>query len=207
MEQRPPASLTEAIISMSTGTPVDKLEELEELEIIFTPCQTLTGGGLERCVQLRSLYVMRTGLQHMFGLDCLGKCLTKLCLTDQNLQRIDRLDLPCLRELLLHRNRIKSISGLEGCPKLERLWLQSNRISRLENLSNLGALRELCVQDNCISRVTGLEYLGSLEVLALGQNPIADFCDLQRLAHLPALRDLSLRDNSFGECPIVRAEG
>jgi Leucine-rich repeat (LRR) protein len=71
----------------------------------------------------------------------------------------------------------------------------------------LGDLRELWLQDNKITRITGLENLVNLECLALANNRIADFKDLQRLAHLPALREASFDDPDFGICPVARAEG
>lgn len=181
------------------------MAQVEEIEIIFTPVTVL--GGLSQCIQLRRLSVMSTGLRRISNLDCLGRTLLHLNLSNQELTAIENLRLPHLRELLLHRNSITKVEGLDGCPRLQKLWLCSNKIVSMENLQGLGALRELWLQDNRICRVRGLEFLGSLQSLGLAANQIADFKDIQQLGHLPALNELSLVDSSFGDCPIARAEG
>ena len=77
---------------------------------------------------------------------------------------------------------------------MQKLWLFSNKIAKLENLSALGDLREFWVQDNKITKLAGLENVSSLQILAVAANRLSDFKDLQKLAVLPNLRDLSLDD-------------
>lgn len=153
--------------------------------------------------------VMDTGLTSLRNLYPVSNMLLRLCISEQrHLTEIyPPLRLPNLRDLLLHRNNIRKISGLEGCPKLQRLWLQSNRIERIEGLHAQGDLRELWIQDNHISRITGIEHLVNLQVLALGGNPINDLRDAQKLSHLPMLRSFSLSDVYFGDCPAVQTQG
>jgi hypothetical protein len=74
------------------------VDELEEVEIIFQPVARL--GGLESCRQLRTLSLISNGLTVISHLEPVGATLTELCLTDQNLTRMEGLDcLPHLRRL------------------------------------------------------------------------------------------------------------
>ena len=52
-------------------------------------------------------------------------------LTEQNIQRIEGLVLPNLRELYLQNNEISVLEGFENCPKLQRLWVFSNNIAKV----------------------------------------------------------------------------
>ena len=56
----------------------------------------------------------------------------RLCLCDQGITRMECLELPNLRELLLHQNALTRMEGLDGCPRLQKLWLASNKIPRIE---------------------------------------------------------------------------
>lgn len=148
--------------------------------------------------------VIDTRLRRISNLRPVRETLVRLCLSEQpRLRRIPALDLPNLRDLLLQRNSIARIRGLEGCPRLQRLWLFSNRLRRMEGLEALGELRELWLQDNRITRLSGVEHLVQLQVLNVAANPLRDLRDLQKLSHLPALRSVSFDDPHFGACPLV----
>ena len=49
--------------------------------------------------------------------------LQSLCLSDQLISKMENLNLPNLRELYLHRNKISEIENLQFCPKLRKLWI------------------------------------------------------------------------------------
>ena len=104
-------------------------------------------------------------VEQISNLQSVSMTLERLCLPDQNILRLENLDLPCLRELLLQQNAISRIEGLDNCPRLQRLWLWSNKISRIEGLANCGELREVWLQDNKISRIGGLNALVHLQSL------------------------------------------
>jgi len=181
------------------------LDELEEVEIIFQPIAKL--GGFDNCSQLRQLSIISTGLKEISNLEPLAPTLVELCLTDQQLTRISGLNLPNLRRLFLHRNKIKKIENLDGCPRLESLWLSSNQISKIENLQNLDSLKELWLQDNKIKKLENFEYLANLSCLALAGNPLCAFENIQDIAQLSHLQDLSFADSVFRSCPVTEAEG
>jgi hypothetical protein len=184
----------------------NSLDELEEAEIIFEPLSRL--GGLDKCRQLRSLSLIKNGLTCISHLEPVAATLTELCLTDQQLTRVEGLSrMPQLRRLFLHRNQIERLERLDGCPRLETLWLSSNRISVLEGLENLGCLQVLWLQDNRLKQVRNLEYLANLTTLALAGNPLKSFESIQNVACAPVLRELSFEDSFFTRCPVTDAEG
>lgn len=75
---------------------------------------------------------------------------------------MDNLDLPNLRELLLHRNCITSISGLQKCTRVKKLWLFQNKITKISGLQALPELEECWIQANEITSLSGLEYNSAL---------------------------------------------
>lgn len=130
--------------------------------------------------------------------------LVTLCLCDQNISVIEGLDMPCLRELYLHRNCIKEIGdGLVGCPKLTKLWLFQNAIKKVSGLSNLSLLEECWLQANKIKKLDGFEYNQNLVYLGVAGNPIQTYGELLKLKHLNNLQELSCNDIHFGRCGIV----
>jgi Leucine-rich repeat len=193
-------TLAPELITLATGE--DNLGALEEIEIIFNTVHEL--GGLERCSSLRSFSLIDCNLQKISHLAPVARTLVRLCLCDNAIKKMENLQLPVLRELFLHHNRISKISGLEGCPQLQRLWLFSNRIGALENLHHCPGLRELWIQDNCIERIEGLSSLQHMQSLSLAGNPITDLRSVQSLAALPLLADLCFDDIHFGTCPVAQ---
>ena len=119
--------LSPDLIKELTGQ--DDLELIEEIEVIFNEVRYI--GGLERCANLRSLTLIDTRLQCIDNLASVSMSLEKLMLTEQNIQKIEGLVLPNLRELYLQNNQISVLEGFENCPKLQRLWVFSNNITKV----------------------------------------------------------------------------
>lgn len=147
------------------------------------------------------------GLQRISNLRPVAMTLTSLCLCDQMLTTIENLELPMLKELMLHRNRITEVSGLEKCPRLKKLWLFQNKITSLRGLSALSDLEVCWLQANKITSLSGLEHCRCVVDLGLAGNPLSDFAELKRLEELPALTALSLSDIHFGQCALALTDG
>ena len=198
--------IAEELLLACTGE--ETLDDISSVEIIFTEVPSL-GGALKRCRRLERISLSDTKLKSMTVSRRVGftESLQSLSLVKQSLVSIGELYLPNLKELMLQDNCIEVIENLEGCPKLQRLWLNSNRIKTIQNLHPLGDLRELWLQCNHIRTLGGLDHLGVLRELNLAGNKIADFKELQCLGGLPNLRDLRLRDEIFGACPVTRGDG
>ncbi|KAF0694554.1 Aste57867_14594 [Aphanomyces stellatus] len=196
-------TLTSADITLATGE--TDHHRVVEIEIIFGLYEEIDCLG--ECPNLCSFTMINCRLQRISRLEPVAHTLTRLCLADQDLTKIDGLCLPNLRQLLLHNNQIETIENLDGVPKLQKLWLSSNRIHTIENLHMCTDLRELWLQDNKISAVGGLDQLTNLHNLALSKNRIAHFEELSKLAVLPNLCSLSLSDEHYGSNPITHESG
>jgi protein phosphatase 1 regulatory subunit 7 len=190
-----PGFLSEDDIVATTGEQV--LENIEEIEVLFSNCVEIA--SLERCRSLRKLAMIDNGLQRISNLKPVGMTLTSLCLCDQMLTRMENLDLPVLTELMLHRNKLTEISGLDRCPRLRKLWLFQNKITSLSGLQAVPELEECWVQANRVTSLAGIEHCRALVDLGLAGNPVADFVELKRLEDLPDLHSLSLSDIHFGQ--------
>jgi len=207
----------------------NSLDALRELEILFNTFDEI--GGLEDCSNLQKLSLLDNGLKRISNLAPVSLTLTTLCICDQDISRMECLELPNLRNLYLHRNNIRQMSGLAGCPRLKRLWLFQNQLSNIEDLHCVPELQELWLQANKIVSTRGLEVSEQLQVLGLAGmlvyhlykilvssseicctvylsgNPITDFNETKRIASLASLSELSLSDIHFGRCPIVDEKG
>lgn len=94
---------------------------------------------------------------------------------------------PALRELMLVKQDIEKIEGLESCLNLEKLWINENKIRKIEGLDSLYKLKELYIYKNQISKIEGLNSLGRLEVLWIFNNKIKKIEGLERLKNLRVL--------------------
>jgi hypothetical protein len=195
--------LTRADIAEVVG--LDDLSSLRELEILFLGVEEL--GALQHCPHLLRLSLIDNGLKRLSNLTPLGPSLLTLCICDQDIKKMENLNLPNLKELFLHRNQISVIEGLEQCPRLRRLWLFQNDITAVGGLHALPELEECWLQGNRIASLHGLEASATLVSLALGGNAISEYTELHRLAGLAGLTTLSLQDVHFGRCPIVDDPG
>ncbi len=78
---------------------------------------------------------------------------------------------PCT--LLLIKNEIKTIEGLETLISLEYLALNNNQISVIEGLSTLVNLQGLNLSHNRIEYFRGDEFPKGLQLLYLKDNPVS----------------------------------
>lgn len=183
------------------------LSDAGEIEIIFTEIPGFAVSLNEHLPNLRSLSLIDTNLASMGALGQISVSLQSLHLTKQGLRHMEDLSLPNLVELVLQDNAIQRIEGLSGCPKLRRLWLSRNRIKKLENLHCVANLRELWVQQNELRDLSGLESNSCLRDFEAGGNDcITQLSQVEPLAALPNLSEVSFVDDTFGGCPLVRLD-
>ena len=128
--------------------------------------------------------------------------------------RIFAHEMATLNSLILQRENIRDLEGLQFASSLYKLWMTSNEISDLTPLSYLASLRVLVLLDNNIADLEPLSGLTELEDLDVTANDISDLTplsgltgltklrlgandvsDLKPLAGLTSLRDLSLQGN------------
>jgi hypothetical protein len=106
--------------------------------------------------------------------------------------------LECLEHLDLSNNEIVRIEHLEQfAGVLRELSLANNKLSRMNNLAPVASTLEvLNLNGNAISRIPeAVGALRCLRVLGLASNRLSMLDDFKRLAELPALAQLEVRDN------------
>uniref|UniRef100_A0A8C2F4X0 Leucine rich repeat containing 9 n=1 Tax=Cyprinus carpio TaxID=7962 RepID=A0A8C2F4X0_CYPCA len=106
-----------------------------------------------------------------------------------------------LRALFLQGNEISQVDGLDGLRRLRELVLDRNRIKSLSENSfcGQGVLLDLHLAENRIRELNHLQPLTELRRLFLDMNKILDILELEKLEVLPSLMELSVVGN-----PVAR---
>ena len=58
--------------------------------------------------------VLNNGIQRISNLSPVAMTLTSLCICDQDISAMENLELPMLRDLFMHRNKLKKMGSLSG---------------------------------------------------------------------------------------------
>uniref|UniRef100_A0A672TWY1 Leucine rich repeats and IQ motif containing 1 n=1 Tax=Strigops habroptila TaxID=2489341 RepID=A0A672TWY1_STRHB len=205
----PPLS-TEKITHSS---PWNTLQQVTTLTLEDLPACSLS--TLSECSNLQFLTLRRCGLVALEGLSSC-KDLKYINVEENNIQIIDCENLENLFILILSKNHLSSVCGLDGCINLQNLELSYNRITRIGGLESLKNLQQLIVDHNqlistkglceaptlihldCsfnhLTQVEGIENCGLLQILKLQGNNLQEF---PRLENHVLLRELYLDDNSI----------
>ncbi|KAL2309643.1 hypothetical protein Nmel_005859, partial [Mimus melanotis] len=182
------------------------------------PCSLST---LSECSNLQVLTLRRCGLVALEGLSSC-KDLKYINVEENDIQVIDCANLENLCILILNKNSLSSVCGLDGCKNLQNLELSYNRITRIGGLESLKNLQQLIVDHNqlistkglcevptlihldCsfnhLAQVEGIENCGLLQVLKLQGNNLQE---LPRLENHVLLRELYLDDNSISSIRML----
>ncbi|XP_010017638.1 PREDICTED: leucine-rich repeat and IQ domain-containing protein 1, partial [Nestor notabilis] len=209
MPKMPPLSTEKIIHSSHWST----LQQVTSLTLEDLPACSLS--TLSECLNLQFLTLRRCGLVALEGLSSC-KDLKYINVEENNIQIIDCENLENLFILILSKNRLSSVCGLDGCINLQNLELSYNRITRIGGLESLKSLQQLIVDHNqlistkglceaptlvhldCsfnhLTQVEGIENCGLLQILKLQGNNLQEF---PRLENHVLLRELYLDDNSI----------
>ncbi|XP_054134965.1 leucine-rich repeat and IQ domain-containing protein 1 isoform X2 [Melozone crissalis] len=211
----PPLSTDKIIHSGPWST----LQQVTMLTLEDLPACSLS--TLSECSNLQVLTLRRCGLVALEGLSSC-KDLKYINVEDNNIQVIDCANLENLCILILNKNRLSSVCGLDGCKNLQNLELSYNRITRIGGLESLKNLQQLIVDHNqlistkglceaptlihldCsynyLAQVEGIENCGLLQVLKLQGNNLQE---VPRLENHVLLRELYLDDNSISSMRML----
>jgi len=110
-------------------------------------------------------------------------------------------------EIDLRGNKIAEIENLGATEnQFDSIDLTDNAIVRLEGFPALKRLKQLLLSNNRITRIgKNLEKaIPNLEILVLSNNRITNLSDLDPLATLPKLKNLSLLENAVTKKPDYR---
>ncbi|ROL49635.1 Leucine-rich repeat-containing protein 9 [Anabarilius grahami] len=112
-----------------------------------------------------------------------------------------------LRALFLQGNDISQVDGLDGLRRLRELVLDRNRIKSLSENSFSGqeVLLDLHLAENRIRELNHLQPLKGLRRLFLDMNKIQDISELEKLELLPSLIELSVVGNPVARRSLHRS--
>ncbi|XP_070927448.1 leucine-rich repeat- and IQ domain-containing protein 1 isoform X1 [Macaca nemestrina] len=210
-----PANMTPALdkLEILRCGPWDTLQQVTTVTFQDLPGCVLS--TLAECTNLQFLSLQHCGLT---SLHSLSNC-KKLKYIDAQENRIEAIDCENLENLcvvLLNKNQLTSLHGLDGCTNIQCLELSHNKITRIGGLESLKNLQQLILDHNqlistkglcdtptivhldCshnhLTDVEGIENCGLLQILKLQGNYLSE---LPSLENLVLLRELHLDDNSI----------
>ncbi|XP_073862021.1 leucine-rich repeat- and IQ domain-containing protein 1 isoform X2 [Macaca fascicularis] len=210
-----PANMTPALnkLEILQCGPWDTLQQVTTVTFQDLPGCVLS--TLAECTNLQFLSLQHCGLT---SLHSLSNC-KKLKYIDAQENRIEAIDCENLENLcvvLLNKNQLTSLHGLDGCTNIQCLELSHNKITRIGGLESLKNLQQLILDHNqlistkglcdtptivhldCshnhLTDVEGIENCGLLQILKLQGNYLSE---LPSLENLVLLRELHLDDNSI----------
>ena len=111
-----------------------------------------------------------------------------------------------LKVLFLQANELTRIEGLERLTQLRELVLDKNRIKSIDACSfpHLINLRELRIEDNGLKTLANLSPLQRLQSIHMSSNRISDLAEMERLAYLPNLMEVNLVNNPVARKQLYR---
>ncbi|XP_041469372.1 leucine-rich repeat-containing protein 9-like isoform X1 [Lytechinus variegatus] len=114
-----------------------------------------------------------------------------------DLNKLEMSRLPSLKALFLQGNDISKVEGMDGLQDLRELVLDRNKIKSVGEGSfiNQWNLVELHLEENRLRDLSNLQYLENLQRLYVGSNRIQDMSELEKLDRLPNLIELSVISN------------
>ncbi|RXN10995.1 leucine-rich repeat and IQ domain-containing 1 [Labeo rohita] len=155
---------------------------------------------LSECNNLQTLTVRRCGLTSLDGLNQCAQ-IRYIDVQENSITYVDCGGLANLQVLLLGRNQLMNIHGLDGAENLQILQLSHNNISRISGLGPLKMLLRLSVDHNQLLSTRGLNEIYTLLHLDCSYNHLSHIEGLENCA---LLNTLDLRGNSLTEVPVLQ---
>lgn len=187
----------------SDVTPLVKMENLESLDLSNNKITNVA--PLVEMKNVKSLYLSGnqiedvTVLSKMEQLDYLNlannkitnvaplsalKNVTYLTLAGNQIEDIKPLYSLPLKDLVLTRNKVKDLSGIEQMNQLNKLFIGKNKIEDVTPLAKMAQLTELDLPNNELKDITPLASLVNLQKLDLEANYISDLSPVSKLNKL-----------------------
>ncbi|XP_063783734.1 leucine-rich repeat and IQ domain-containing protein 1 [Pseudophryne corroboree] len=152
---------------------------------------------LSQCVNLKYLSLTRCRLT---ALDGLSSCkeLQYIDVQENCINVINCEDLENLTVLLLSKNQITAIHGLDNCTNLMNLELSFNLITRIGGIEPLLNLQRLVLDHNQLISTKGLEATPMLTYLDCSYNYLTE---LEGIQNCGLMQFLKLQGNNLSEIP------
>ncbi|XP_058529623.1 leucine-rich repeat and IQ domain-containing protein 1 [Ochotona princeps] len=177
------------------GGPWSTLQQVATVTFQDLPGCSLS--PLAECTNLRFLSLRCCGLT---SLHSLGNCrkLKYIDVQENHIEMINCENLDNLCVLLLNRNQLTSLHGLDGCTNIQNLELSHNKITRIGGLGSLKNLQQLIVDHNQLISTKGLCDTPTIIYLDCSYNHLTD---VEGLENCGLLQILNLRGNYLSELP------
>ncbi|XP_035706372.1 uncharacterized protein LOC110843635 isoform X3 [Folsomia candida] len=234
-----PVNLTKSMASLSTKlnervqvirTKEEREQSPESIRMDGLGLKVFPAIGGGEGPNLKLLSLQRNLIKYLENTPSHLSHLVVLDLYDNRIERISLglLGFTSLRVLLLGKNRIRRIEGLEGLKRLEILDLHGNQLRYVDNLGVLSSLRvlnlagnilrsirnlgpngintltELNLKRNRIRNLDGLVKAPHLKKLLLANNDLQSFASLLPLRKLSLLQELLLESNPLSSTSDCR---
>lgn len=184
-------------------TPLVKMDNLESLDLSnnkitnvapLTEMKNVTSlylagnqiedvAPLAKMEQLDYLNVANNKISNVAPLSKL-KNVTYLSLAGNQIEDITPLYTLPLKDLVLTRNKVKDLSGIDQLNQLQELWIGKNEIKDVTPLSKMTQLKVLNLPNNELKDITPLSSLVNLQKLDLEANYISDLTPASNLKKL-----------------------
>ena len=110
-----------------------------------------------------------------------------------------------LEKLLIARNSLTSLAGIEHLSRLQVLNCENNKVKDINPVAGLSSLKSVFASGNQIADLPSFKNLKSLEVLSLSENQISSANQVEKtLSELPQLKTLHLFKNPLTEIPVTK---
>ncbi|XP_004389323.2 leucine-rich repeat and IQ domain-containing protein 1 [Trichechus manatus latirostris] len=154
---------------------------------------------LAECTNLQFLSLQRCGLT---SLQSLGNCknLKYIDVQENHIETINCENLENLCILLLNKNQLNSLHGLDGCTNIQNLELSHNKITRIGGLESLKNLQQLILDHNQLISTKGLSDTPTIIYLDCSHNHLTE---VQGIANCGLLQVLKLQGNYLSELPSL----
>lgn len=161
--------------------PLIEMKNVKSLYLSGNQIEDVT--ALAKMEQLDYLNLANNKITNVAPLSAL-KNVTYLTLAGNQIEDIKPLYSLPLKDLVLTRNKVKDLSGIEQMKQLEELWIGKNEIKDVTPLSKMTQLKQLHLPNNELKDITPLSSLVKLQKLDLEANYISDLTPASNLKKL-----------------------
>ncbi|XP_040610901.1 leucine-rich repeat and IQ domain-containing protein 1 isoform X3 [Mesocricetus auratus] len=155
---------------------------------------------LAECTNLQLLSLQRCGLTSLYGLNhC--KNLKYIDAQENQIESINCENLENLCVVLLNKNLLTCIHGLDGCTNIQNLEVSHNKITRISGLESLKYLQQLTVDHNQLISTKGLCEAPTIVYLDCSHNNLTD---VDGIGNCGLLQIVKLQGNYLREPPSLK---
>ncbi|KAA0770126.1 NEAT domain-containing leucine-rich repeat protein [Bacillus sp. AR2-1] len=175
------ASLDLSNNKITNVAPLVEMKNVKSLYLSGNQIEDVT--ALAKMEQLDYLNLANNKITNVAPLSAL-KNVTYLTLAGNQIEDIKPLYSLPLKDLVLTRNKVKDLSGIDQMNQLNKLFIGKNQIEDVTPLAKMTQLTELDVLNNELKDITPLSNLVNLQKLDLEANYISDLSPVSKLNKL-----------------------